>query len=158
MRMNRASRNAGFRLLLFVALSASAGCFSYSRGTQLSPGTRVGVDLTTRASADYTDRLGSTIDRLEGVLMASTADSLTLRVHRAKRLAGDWETWAGETISLPMQAVASWQQRKFSLARTAIAAGGLALMIWQLSNSGVLSGFGDRTDPEPKPIPPQPPG
>lgn len=141
------------RLVLVCATFATTGCFAYTNVTpaQVAPGTRVAMDLTTRASADYTSQLGGTIDRVEGVLLATTADSVRLQVERARELRGGWQYWAKEQITLPLGGTASFQRRAFSPKRSAIMAGGLILIGVQIWKGGLL-GFGDTgngTDPKP---------
>lgn len=138
----------------------NAGCFSYTNSApaQTAPGTRVAVNLTTRAAADFTDQLGGTIDRVEGVLMWSNADSARIQVERTRLLAGGWAYWGRESVTLPMSASASWQRRSFSKKRTALAAGGLILIGIQIWTNGLLGAFGYDPDQNPRPLPPVNPG
>lgn len=134
-----------------IAVSAT-GCFSYANVPpgQVAPGTRVAMDLSTRTSADYTSVLGATIDRVEGVLLSATPDSARIQVERARELRGGWQYWAKESLTLPLNGAATFQQRSFSKRRTAIMAGGLILISVQIIKGGLL-GFGDPgngTDPK----------
>lgn len=148
------------RLALIGVAAFAGGCYSYTATSpaRTAPGTRVAIDLTTRASADYSDRLGGTIDRIEGVLLSTTPDSARLQVERARLLGGGWSYWARETLTLPLAASASWQRRAFSRKRTVAAAAGLLLIGIQLFTGDLFGAFGHDPDPNPRPIPPVNPG
>ena len=148
------------RSAVLAALFANAACYSYTTASpvDIAPGSRVAVDLTHRAAADGQERFGSIMDRLEGIFVSSTPDSVRLQVSRARVMNGGWNEWARETVTLPMTAAAGWSRRRFSGKRTAIAALALGVVAYQILTGSLFGSGGHDPDPAPKPLPPVSPG
>lgn len=147
-------------MMLGLALFSSAGCYGYSRTTpsQLTPGSRVAVEVTPRLAAENEQKYGAVIDRLEGVLVDTDADTATLRVTRARTLGGPWAYWARETVTIPVSASTYWGRRSFSGTKTAIATSAIAAIAFSVWKSGLIGGGDGGSDNEPRPIPPVQPG
>lgn len=147
-------------VLALTLLGSTVGCYTYARvsPSAVTPGTRVAVELTPRAAADNEARFGAVVDRVEGVLLASSADTARIEVRRARTLGGGWSYWARESISIPISASTYWGQRAFSTRKSLVGAAvlvGLGVQIW---TNGLFGIGGHNPDPEPKPIPPVQPG
>ena len=96
------------------------------------PQTLVAVVLNDRGRALVGDRLGETIDRVEGVLIESSETAVKLQVSRTVSLRGSSAIWAGEEVLVPREGVRGFQPRQFSRGRTTVfaigAVVGLALI------------------------------
>lgn len=146
------------RIAIIPLYLALGGCYAYSAvGMNAVPqGARVSADLTTRGAADYEGQLGDGVMVVEGTLASLGPDSLALDVVRTRNRSGSWVTWSGERVTIPQDAVATLRERKFSIARTAIATAAFAAAIvvglaTDLVGSG--DGGGDPTNPKPNPNP-----
>ncbi|MBI2407628.1 MAG: hypothetical protein HYV19_04955 [Gemmatimonadetes bacterium] len=105
-----------------VALALQMGCYSY-HPLQLSvptAGQRIAVLLNDRGRALVSDRLGSAIDKVDGLLVASGGQAITLEVYRTLDLRGSAASWTGERVEVPRDGIAGYQEREFSKRRTII--------------------------------------
>jgi hypothetical protein len=64
------------------------------------------------------DRLGPSIDKVDGLLVEGDATSVTLEVYRTHDLRGGAASWTGERVQLPRDGITGYQERQFSKRRT----------------------------------------
>src|SRR5687767_4380677 len=90
--------------LLLTLFGSTAGCYSYARVSpaEVTPGSRIAVELSPRAAAENEARFGAVVDRVEGVLLANSGDTARIEVRRARSIGGGWSYWARESISVPV--------------------------------------------------------
>jgi hypothetical protein len=141
--------------IILCAISLSA-CYSYVPVSPSAPApvnSRVSLDLTTRASADNMQRLGTDATQVQGVLLGATPDSLWLAMSRVHGRGGGTIQWGGERLGFDLSSVVRMRERKFSKLKTVIAIVGTAAIMYGVSASGLV-GFardGGRSDPREKP-------
>ena len=143
-------------VVLPLMLLLFGGCYSYSTiGFDAVPrGARVSADLTTRGAVANEERLGGDIVIVEGTLESVGPDSVVLNVARTRNRGGSWAHWGGERVAIAQDAVATFRQRKFSVARTAIATAGVAAAIVATLGTDLVGSGDDGRDPkEPAPRP-----
>ena len=148
------------RSILTLCALSSAACYSYAPAvaTRLEPGTRVAIDLTIRAQADYESKLGAGVQRVEGVLANYTPDSAEVKIERIRARNGGWTYWGGEAVVLPVSAFAEIEERRLSVPRTSIAVASVAAIAVEMLTGGLLGIGGHDRDPNPRPLPPVQPG
>lgn len=118
-------------LLLF-----QVGCHTFLPMQESAPvpRTQVAVVLNDRGRVQVGDRLGQTIDRIEGVLVESSESAVKMQVARTVTLQGASTIWAGEEVVLSRDGVRGFQPRQFSRGRTVM------LVIGAIAGVGVLVG------------------
>ena len=148
------------RAVLGLCALSSAACYSYAPvvPARLEPGTRVAIDLTIRGQADYESKLGTGVDRVEGVLAKYTPDSAEVNVERTRARNGAWTYWGGEAVVLPVSAFAEIEERRLSVPRTSIAVASLAAVAVEVLTGSLIGVGGHDRDPNPRPLPPVQPG
>jgi hypothetical protein len=148
------------RAIVALWALSSVACYSYApvHTARVAPGTRVAIDLTVRGQADYERKLGSGVERIEGVLATQTPDSAQVQVRRTRSRNGAWTYWDGEAVDLSTDVFAKFQERKLSLTRTAMAAGSVALVAVEMLTGSLIGIGGHDRDPNPRPLPPVQPG
>lgn len=111
--------------LCAAALSLQVGCYSYQPLQTGVPatGSRIAVVLNDRGRATLGDRLGSAIDKVDGLLVEGDGASVTLEVYRTMDLRGNAATWTGERVQLPKDGITGYQGRQFSKRRTFLLVG-----------------------------------
>lgn len=104
-------------LLLF-----QSGCYTLLPLQEQAPVPQslVAVVLNDRGRALMGDRLGETIDRVEGVLVESSETAVKLHVSRTVSLQGSTAIWAGEEVVVQREGVRGFRARQFSRGRTAM--------------------------------------
>ena len=122
------------------------GCHTFLPLQELAPvsPSRVAVVLNDRGRALVGDRLGETIDRVEGVMIESSESAVTLQVSRTVSLQGWTAVWAGEEVVLPREGIRGFQARQFSRGRSTVLAMAAVVglvVIWGVS---LLVGGGGR--------------
>ena len=154
-RMSRCHRTVAIGMAVL-----SNACYTYipnGPATGLMADSKVAARLTTRASADYEGRIGADVERVEGIVSRSSADSIELRVTRTRNRDGDWTSWSGERVAFGVNDFSSVGQRQFSRTRTILAASAfIAAAVAFLTTD--LFGIGDDRTTDPRPIPPEIPG
>lgn len=146
-------------LAIAMALMTN-GCYTFApRGpaVDLPLDARVAARLTTRASADYVERLGPDVDRVDGTIARVSGDSVELRVLRTRNRDGDWAMWSGEPVTFGVNDFSAVGERRFSRSRTFVAAGAMIAAVVLILTSD-LFGLGGEGSSEPRPIPPENPG
>ncbi len=138
------------------ALALNTGCFTY-RPMQSSPplqATQLGVSINDRGRVLLGDRVGQSVDRIEGRIVSSDDQNVVLDVYRVRDLRGNTSTWTGERVSIPKEAIMGYNERKLSLTRTFVLVGAIAAVIIA-SVGSTLDLFGGDL---PKDTPPPDPG
>ena len=134
-------RTVGVLLLACFAVHLG-GCYSYaaSGAGMPEPHERVRARLTSSGQAWLVEHSGRARNELEGTFIRSEPDHVVLSVWRSD-LPGTTQFRTGiDTLRIPSQHVAAFEQRRFSTGRTMLAAllgaGAVALAI------GVMGGVG----------------
>lgn len=146
--MNRRSR-LGRRFvggLCAATLSLQLGCYSYKPLQTGVPATgqRIAVVLNDRGRATLGDRLGSAIDKVDGLLVEGGGETVTLEVYRTMDLRGNAATWTGERVQLPKDGITGYQGRQFSKRRTFLLVGSVVAVVVATAlavNFDLFSGF-----------------
>ena len=111
--------------LCAVTLLLQMGCYTYQPLQTGVPamGSRIAVVLNDRGRATLGDRLGSAIDKVDGLLVEGDGANVTLEVYRTLDLRGNAATWTGERVQLPRDGITGYQGRQFSKRRTFLLVG-----------------------------------
>lgn len=117
--------------LCAVALSLQMGCYTYQPLQTGVPatGSRIAVVLNDRGRATLGDRLGSAIDKVDGLLVEGGGENVTLEVYRTMDLRGNAATWTGERVQLPRDGITGYQGRQFSKRRTILLVGSVVAVV-----------------------------
>jgi hypothetical protein len=107
--------------LCAVAMATQLACHTYLPAQDVVPvsGKKVAVVLNDRGRLLVGDRLGESVQQIEGRLLSSTDSVVTLSVTRTVMLQGSSAVWAGENVAIPREGVRSFRLREFSRGRTA---------------------------------------
>lgn len=132
--------------LCAVALSLQMGCYTYQPLQTGVPatGSRIAVVLNDRGRAMLGDRLGSAIDKVDGLLVEGDGANVTLEVYRTMDLRGNAASWTGERVQLPRDGITGYQGRQFSRRRTFLLVGtvvGVIVATALAVNFDLFSGF-----------------
>jgi hypothetical protein len=111
--------------LLTAALCVAAGCYDYHPLTAPTPdqGSYVAATLTEAGSADLARYLGPDVFVVRGRYVGSGDAGVVVSVASVELKRGNEVPWAGETIVLPNNAVASLDVRRLAKGRTVLLAG-----------------------------------
>jgi hypothetical protein len=137
-----------------ATLALQIGCYSYLPVQSTPPmvAQEVGIVISDRGRVLLGDRVGATVDRIDGRVVSRQNGTITLDVYRVTDLRGSSATWTGERVSIPEEAVMGYQARKFSKFKTLVLVGAIAMaIVTTLGRS--LDIFGDPEGP-PAPEPP----
>ena len=137
--------------LCAAALSLQMGCCTFQPLQTGVPATgkRIAVVLNDRGRSQLGDRLGSAIDKVDGLLVEGDGVKVTLEVYRTMDLRGNAASWTGERVQLPRDGITGYQERQVSTRRTFILAGtvvGVIVATALAVNFDLFSGF-TREDP-----------
>ena len=136
--------------VLAIALSAAQGCYKYMPlYTSPSVGEVVAFQITDQGRVGLSDRFGSGLARVEGMLTSKQDSVYIINVSSIAQIDGTTSQWSGETVRLPQTYVGMMQSRQFDRARTttfasiaAVAAGGtIAVLI----SRGLFGGYSGPT-------------
>jgi len=140
--------------LVAAVLWVAAGCYNYHPLTAPSPveGSWVAATLTDAGSADLARYLGPDVFVVRGRYLGSgDGGGVVVSVASVELKRGTDVAWAGETIVLPRDAVASLDVRSLAKGRTVllagVGAGGLvftSLAFSLLGSSGPIGAGGGR--------------
>ena len=108
-----------------ASLCVVAACYDYHPLTAPSPaeGSYVAATLTDAGSADLTRYLGPDVFVVRGRYLGTGDGGVVVSVASVELKRGNTVPWAGETIVLPHDAVASLDVRRLAKGRTALLAG-----------------------------------
>lgn len=111
--------------LLAAALCLTAGCYNYNPLTTPSPepGTYVAVRLNDAGSDELARYLGPSIFVVRGRYLGPSDRGLLVSVTAVETKRGVGYPWAGETVTLPTDAIASMDVRRLSKSRSLLLAG-----------------------------------
>jgi hypothetical protein len=136
-----------------------AACYTYTPIATLepSPGTNLSLVLSDEGRMQSMRQVGPYAIRIEGELLSSTPEDLTLAVSDVVDVRGAHSKWTGESVSLPRSYVMMTYQKQFSRSKTtlvaALVAGGIVAIIAGRNLLGI-GGHGN----DPNPGPPDPNG
>jgi len=108
-----------------ASLCVVAACYDYHPLTAPSPaeGSYVAATLTDAGSADLARYLGPDVFVVRGRYLGTGDGGVVVSVASVELKRGNTVPWAGETIVLPHDAVASLDVRRMAKGRTALLAG-----------------------------------
>src|SRR5438128_6545214 len=143
--------------IMIAAASLTAGCYSYNplRTPDPEPGMSVAVTLTDAGTLELGPYLGLDAFIVRGRYVRADERGLVLAVLQVETKRGDWQPWAGESVTLPTGHIASLEARRLAKGRTVLLAGvGVAslaatTLAFTLTGGGGGSG-GSGTRPPPK--------
>jgi len=143
-------------VLCALALALQIGCFSYLpvQSTPPAPAQQVAIVINDRGRVLLGDRVGASVDRIDGKVVSRQNGALVLDVYRVTDLRGNTATWTGERVSIPEEAILGYRARKLSKFKTFLLVGTIAMAI--ISSLGkTLDLFGDPATDRPGDGPPQ---
>jgi hypothetical protein len=141
-------RGRGVRVLCLLSLALHWGCYTYLPVSSAPPPVqeRVAVVLTDLGRAQLGERLGPSIDRVDGVLVSHDSAGVELDVLGTRDLRGGSALWSGERVTIPASAILGYRAREFSRTRSALLAGGVVTTIAALTFGLSLDLFGSERD------------
>lgn len=137
----------------------ATGCYTYapSAASDIVPSTVVAAEISDAGRLALAGQVGPEVARIEGEVVQRSDTSLSLMVSEVSYLNGLLNKWQGQAVSLRIEDVKLFSQRKLSRGRTALGlamVGGLVALA--LSNSSFRGIFTGNPGPD-KPVPPDPP-
>ncbi len=158
-RHHRIRRITVFALAALVSalLPALTACYEYVPLATSTPPVdqTVALQITDQGRVGLGDRFGPGLAEVVGRVASSQGTELVVTVFSVSRLNGESTQWAGETTRLDRSYIGSIKGRRFSKARTAIVAVGLAAvtgyLIYNHGLNGSFSGPTGTPDPGPGP-------
>lgn len=113
--------------LIACALFLCVGCYFHSvvREASPEPGSAVLVTLSQDSDPRLITLIGSNAYTVDGRVLPSTRDSLTLALSHVTRVGGHVEPWHGEHIAFPKTMVLGVERRRLSVPATAALVGGV---------------------------------
>ncbi len=112
------------RAAIGFTLCLTAGCYNYHplATTSPAPGSYVAATLTDQGSTDLARYLGPNVFVVRGRYVGDGEAGILVSVSAVELKRGDDVSWAGETITLPPDAVASLEVRHLAKGRTLLLA------------------------------------
>lgn len=153
--MQRLRQPAWRRALAAAVLLQQAGCYVNAPmvGQSLAPGQRYTFELTDRGRVDLADRLGPSVESVEGTLVETADGSYQLRVFSVKSIGAPASHWSGERVAIPESGVARTFNRRLDKGRTTIAVAVAVVSIGTFIATRGLFGFGSGDNGERLPPP-----
>lgn len=113
------------------ALALQTACFSYMPMQSSVPpqAKELGISINDRGRVLLGDRIGQSVDRIDGRIVSSDSLAVVLDVYRVTDLRGIASTWTGERVSIPREAIMGYNARKLSKVRTFALIGAIAAVI-----------------------------
>jgi hypothetical protein len=143
-------RKAGAVLAAWALLLQ--GCYESLPLQQAPPpaGVRVELVLNDQGRAALSDKLGTAVDKVEGLLVSQEGESYTMEVYQVLQMNGNSSTWNGERVTVAKAHAAGFQIRRLSRTRTTLLAGGITAAAMAVFFGHSLFGFGGSpTEPTP---------
>jgi len=113
---------------------------------QGAPPTSASVQLlmNDKGRLDVSQKLGSAVDKVEGVVTAQTSDSYTLAVSRVFQLGGAVSKWNGESVTIAKDGTNGYQIHSYSQGKTvALAVAITAAVVLFLFSVKLIGSGGD---------------
>lgn len=111
------------RLSVVAALLALPACYEYvPTNTQPTVGEIMAYQITDKGRVELADKFGPGLLRVEGRLMADSAEQYVISVFGVTQIDGTSTTWSGERIRIPHEYVGHVEGRELSKGRTVVAA------------------------------------
>jgi hypothetical protein len=126
-------------VLCIGSLAVQIGCYSYLpvQSTPPSVHERVSLTISDRGRVLLSDRMGASINRVEGRIVRMDSSNVVVDVSRVITIDGVASNWLGEEVSIPRDAVLAYQARPISKPRTfvlvAAVVGGLLSLVLGIS-------------------------
>ena len=110
---------------LIATACLAAGCYNYQPllTSTPTPGTYIAATLTDSGSEELARYLGPNVFVVRGRYLGDSDRGLLLSVSSLEMKRGDELTWAGETVTLPANDIASLQVRQLAKGRSALLVG-----------------------------------
>ncbi len=137
-----------------VLLPLLAGCYVNRPVADVqpepAPGTRLVIELTDVGRVAMAPQVGPDVGRVEGALIQRSDSQYVLGIQKVYGLYGALQKWEGEQMTFPKTYVRRLFERRFSLGRTLIVAGGVTACLVTLgASTSLLGGGGSDTGPGP---------
>jgi len=132
--------------LCAALLVLQTGCYTYLPMQTSVPvtGKRIAVVLNDRGRAMIGDKLGSAMEKADGLLVKTDESSVTLEVYRTTDMKGNEATWTGERVTLPRDGVSGYQERMLSKKKSALFVGAVLVGVTvsvMMVNLNIFGGF-----------------
>lgn len=143
--------------LLLLLQSMVSACYEYAPApTTPGPGTSLLLELNDRGRVGLGESIGPSGQLVEGTVAGISDSAFALRVVRVGYMNGQSNKWNGEPLMVAKDFVARVTERRFSRARTWLAASAFSLAAGAFIASRGLLGLGsERTKGGGKPPPTQ---
>jgi hypothetical protein len=117
--------------LCLSALALQTACYTYMPMQSSAPpqAKEVGISINDRGRVTLGDRIGQSVDRIDGRIVSSDSLAVVMDVYRVTDLRGIASTWTGERVSIPREAIMGYNERKLSKVRTFALIGAIAAAI-----------------------------
>jgi len=135
------------RSLLWVAVLAASGCYSFTPMNSPTPtlGTDIRVKLTDAGSVNLAPLVGSRVESIDGRGIEANDTALVLAVTATTNRGGDVAHWNNERVTIPRSAISGFEGQRFSTRRTYVASAIVvagALLVAKVFSIGLgLDGF-----------------
>ena len=141
--------------VLFAALVATAGCYTYRpvASPHLEPGRFVVAELTERGSERLAGYLGRDVRQVRGRCLSVSDSALVVSVSSVELQGGVTLGWQGETVSLPRGLIARLEERRLARGRSAVVVGGSIVAVVAVGAGFSLLGGGSASAGGPPPGP-----
>lgn len=112
-------------LILVTAACVVTGCYNYAPVTtpEPQPGAQFAFTLTESGSQDLARTLGADAFVVRGRFLGASDQGLVVSVSSVETKRGDQFPWAGETVTLPDNAVAGIEARRLAKGRSVLLVG-----------------------------------
>lgn len=142
---------------LAVAALALSGCYRYVPGTAAdqAAGTEVRLELTADGSQRLSSVIGADVLSLSGRILEVSEGELALAVGRSLRRSGSEQSWTGERVNVPRDAIARTDRRTLDRKRTTLAS--VAALLGAGLIGAILNSVSTKGNPGGGTTPPPPP-
>jgi hypothetical protein len=141
---------------ILAALTVLPGCYTYVPVASTTPptGETVAFEISDQGRVGLGDRMGASVDRIEGRVKAAEGDRYLVEVYRVSQISNgksEWSQWSGETMQLDRGYVRGYQLRRLSKSRSWLLAGTVTAALVTLALTTSLSALfqGEKEPKEP---------
>ena len=124
------------------------GCYETLPLQQGPPPATVSVQfvLNDRGRVAVADKLGSAVDRVEGMLTAQNSDTYTLAVSQVYQVDGSSSKWNGEPVTIVKDGTVGFRIHRYNQTRTVVLAVAIvAATVLFLTTTKLIGGGSDQT-------------